>query len=95
MEYDNNNIKSNNNDDGYSDNDDDDDNGDNNSDDKDTNDTTTISARSPTMVTLHDTRFVECRWWNGGWTVKTVSLSLSLCSKSFLNHVRYVLTKML
>ena len=28
--------------------------------------------RSPTMVTLHDTRFVECRWWNDGWTVKTV-----------------------
>ena len=26
---------------------------------------------SPTMVTLHDTRFVECRWWNDGWTVKT------------------------
>ena len=28
--------------------------------------------RSPTMVTFHDTRFVECRWWNDGWTVKTV-----------------------
>ena len=28
--------------------------------------------RSPTMVTLHDTRFVECPWWNDGWTVKTV-----------------------
>ena len=26
--------------------------------------------RSSTMVTLHDTRFVECRWWNDGWTVK-------------------------
>ena len=24
------------------------------------------------MVTLHDTRFVECRWWSDGWTVKTV-----------------------
>ena len=23
------------------------------------------------MVTLHDTRFVECRWWNDGRTVKT------------------------
>ena len=23
-------------------------------------------------LTLHDTRFVECRWWNDGWTVKTV-----------------------
>ena len=31
-----------------------------------------MTARSPTMVTLHDTRFVECRWWNDGWTVKTV-----------------------
>ena len=28
--------------------------------------------RSPMMVTLHDTLFVECRWWNDGWTVKTV-----------------------
>ena len=27
---------------------------------------------SPTMVTLHDNRFVECRWWNDGWTVMTV-----------------------
>ena len=32
----------------------------------------TSRCRSPTMVTLHDTRFVECRWWNDGWTVKTV-----------------------
>ena len=31
-----------------------------------------VTARSPTMVTLHDTRFVECRWWSDGWTVKTV-----------------------
>ena len=31
-----------------------------------------MTARSPTMVTLHDSRFVECRWWNDGWTVKTV-----------------------
>ena len=31
-----------------------------------------MTARSPTMVTLHDTRFVERRWWNDGWTVKTV-----------------------
>ena len=29
----------------------------------------TSPRRSPTMVTLHETRFVECRWWNGGWTV--------------------------
>ena len=28
--------------------------------------------RPPTMVTLHDTRFVECRWGKDGWTVKTV-----------------------
>ena len=26
----------------------------------------------PMMVTLHDTGFVECQWWNDGWTVKTV-----------------------
>ena len=32
----------------------------------------TSPLRSPTMATLHDTRFVECRWRNGGWTVKTV-----------------------
>ena len=32
----------------------------------------TSRRRSPMMVTLHDTRFVECRWWNDGWTVKTV-----------------------
>ena len=32
----------------------------------------TSPRRSTTMVTLHDTRFVECRWWNDGWTVKTV-----------------------
>ena len=31
-----------------------------------------MTARLPTMVTLHDTQFVECRWWNDGWTVKTV-----------------------
>ena len=27
-----------------------------------------VTARSPMMVTLHDARFVECRWWNDGWT---------------------------
>ena len=32
----------------------------------------TSSRLSRTMVTLHDTRFVEWRWLNGGWTVKTV-----------------------
>ena len=31
-----------------------------------------VTARSPTMVTLHDTRFVECRCCNDGWTMKTV-----------------------
>ena len=32
----------------------------------------TSPRRSPTMVTLHDTRFVECRWLNDGWNVKTI-----------------------
>ena len=32
----------------------------------------TSPRRSPTMVSLHGNRFVECRWWNDGWTVKTV-----------------------
>ena len=31
----------------------------------------TSPRRSTTMVTLHDTRFDECRWWNDGLTVKT------------------------
>ena len=31
-----------------------------------------VTARSPTIITLHDTRLVECRWWIDGWTVKTV-----------------------
>ena len=31
----------------------------------------TSPRRSPTMVTFDDTRFVECRLWNDGWTVKT------------------------
>ena len=31
-----------------------------------------VTACSPTMVTLHDTRFIEHRWWNDGWTLKTV-----------------------
>ena len=25
-----------------------------------------VTARTPRMLTLHDTRFVECRWWNDG-----------------------------
>ena len=32
----------------------------------------TSPRSSPTMVTLHDTRFVEWRRWNDGWSVKTV-----------------------
>ena len=32
----------------------------------------TSSRLSPMMVTLHDTRFVDCWWSNDGWTVKTV-----------------------
>ena len=35
-----------------------------------------VTARSPTVVTLHDTGFVECRWWNVGWTVKTRHLTV-------------------
>ena len=31
-----------------------------------------MTARSPTMVALHDNQFVECRWWSDGWAVKTV-----------------------
>ena len=40
----------------------------------------TSPRRSPTMVTLHNTRFVECRWWNDGWTVKTVVIWRSSAS---------------
>ena len=32
----------------------------------------TCSHTSPRRSPLSDTRFVECRWWNDGWTVKTV-----------------------
>ena len=32
----------------------------------------TSPRRWTTMVTLHDTQFVQCQWWNDGWTVKTV-----------------------
>ena len=32
----------------------------------------TSPHRSPTMVRLYDTRFVEYRWWNDSWTAKTV-----------------------
>ena len=27
-----------------------------------------MTARLATVVTLHDTRFIDCRWWNDGWT---------------------------
>ena len=37
-----------------------------------------VTARSLTMVTLHDTRSVECRWWNDSWTVVTWRLSASM-----------------
>ena len=39
-----------------------------------------MTARSPTMVTLHDSRCFECRWWNDGWTVKTVVTGRSSAS---------------
>ena len=34
----------------------------------------TSPHRSPTMVTLHDTRFVEWRWWSDGWIVTVVGI---------------------
>ena len=37
-----------------------------------------VTARSPMIVTLHDTRFVECRWWTDGWTVVTWRSSASM-----------------
>ena len=37
-----------------------------------------VTARSPTIVTLRDTRFIECRWWNDGWTVVTWRSSASM-----------------
>ena len=40
----------------------------------------TSPRRLPTMVTLHDTRFVECRCWNDGWTTKTVVIWRSSAS---------------
>ena len=40
----------------------------------------TSPRRSPTMVTLHDTRFVGCRWWNDGWIVKTIVTGRSSAS---------------
>ena len=39
-----------------------------------------MTAHSPTMVTPRDTRYVECRWWNEGWTVKTVVTGRSSAS---------------
>ena len=40
----------------------------------------TSPRRLPTMVMLHDARFVECRWWNDGWTVKPVIIWRSSAS---------------
>ena len=37
-----------------------------------------MAARSPTILTLRDTRFVECRWWNDGWSVVTCRSSASV-----------------
>ena len=51
-----------------------------------------VTARSPTMVTLHDTRFVECRWWNDGWTVKTVVTWWSSASMLLAPGVRYFMS---
>ena len=53
-----------------------------------------VTALSPTMVTLHDTGFVECRWWNDGWTVKTVvtwrsSASMILAPEDTDNVARF------
>ena len=42
----------------------------------------TSPRRSPTMVRLHDTRFVECRWWNDGWIVKPVVAWRSSASRT-------------
>ena len=39
-----------------------------------------VTARLPTMVTHHDTRFVKSQWWNDSWTVKTVVTWQSLAS---------------
>ena len=54
----------------------------------------TSRRRSPTMVTLHDTRLVECRWWNDGWTVKTVvtwrwSASMIPAPDHGVDHIRW------
>ena len=35
-----------------------------------------MTARLPTMVTLHDTRFVEYRWWNDGSTENCRDLTI-------------------
>ena len=56
----------------------------------------TSPRRSPTMVTLHDTRFVECRWWNDGYCenrrhLKVVGLhDTGPRTQSFANHVQHV-----
>ena len=35
-----------------------------------------MTARAPTTVTLHDTRFVECRYWNDSWTPSPTMVKL-------------------
>ena len=48
------------------------------------------------MVTLHDTWFVKCRFWNDGWTVNTVVTWRSSASMirapelcSFMKHIHH------
>ena len=45
-----------------------------------------VTARSPTIVTFHDTRFVECRWWLVGCLTSQQHASVSqgrICSDNF------------
>ena len=49
----------------------------------------TSPRRSPTIVTLHDTRFVKCRWWNDAWTMKIVVTWWSSASMIPAPELRY------
>ena len=40
-----------------------------------------VTTCSPTMVMLHVTRFVECRWWNDGCRGRTYSKKLRFLRK--------------
>ena len=55
----------------------------------------TSLCRSTMMVALHDTGFVKCRWWNDGWTVKSVitrGLSASMTpAPGFLAVIRRII----